>query len=165
MISRPSLLLLVATLAGVLVAFCLLAVDPWALWHRLDPLGYAAAQVREAHRFTVPTISDEGRLEWPLEAWREIARSAPAESVFRSLAVDPNPVARIYGVAGVALFDSLAARQFAIRGADESTLVPLLTGPCGEYVYRSVSELLDAARDPLVGRTLLVGDPTCRAMY
>ena len=164
MISRPNFLCVAPALAGVLfIVWGVIGPTPTSIWKRVDPVGYAASRIRATRIFTGPAESDTGELEKPLDSWRVIAQSAAADSVYRALASDTSVVASLYGIAGLALHDSVAASVYARRFARDSTPVAARLTPCAESIAQPAADLADSARSPRFAQMLLGGDAACRS--
>lgn len=162
MISRPNFLFVAASFAGLLtVLWCLIGPSPLQLWQMADPVGYAAYRLRSVNVFTAPFESYGGFLDEPLDSWRVVALSPQADSVFRMLASDTTAVARLYGIAGVALRDPLRARTLAQRFTGDTTPVPARIAVCSHREDLPARVLADSARSPEFARTLLLGDARC----
>lgn len=161
MISRPSFLILLVSLLGLGVAVWLLFAPPDVLWHRIDPVGHAVWNLRNATSFTAPALDDIGALESPLRDWRTVAHSAAADSTFRALASAPGRVTRLYAVAGLALTDSVGAARAASAFASDPAIIQARLEPCARYVAEPVRVLAALVSRPTYARYLLAGSPAC----
>ena len=117
-----ALLTLVVMLAALGLSGALIIVSPETVWRRVDPIGYAMAQLRHADFFTAPYRNDIGGIEEPIPAWRAIVRSPVAESLLGELAHERAPVPRLYALAGLSALDYTDSASQALVTALASTL-------------------------------------------
>jgi len=77
-----------------------------------------------------PNASDEvGFMQRPVHAWRVLAATPNASPDFARLTSEGSPAGQLFGLAGLLLTDTLAARPVLERLLRDSTHVHLIT-PC-----------------------------------
>ena len=129
MFAKPPYAPLVAILLALAVTFVAVVspIDFW--WSKIDPIGSSFRNLSRAPYFFIGTTDVEGQMSEEILAWRTIAGSPKADSIFRQLFIRGTTAAQVYALLGLSTASPEQFRRLRVRLQRDSARLTFRT-PC-----------------------------------
>jgi hypothetical protein len=145
MFAKPAYAQIVAILSALALTF-VVAVAPIDFWSsQIDPVGSSFRTLARAPYFFIGTTDVEGQLSEEIPAWRTLAGSPKADSLFRQLFVRGTTPARVYALVGLSIVNPVQFRRIRVRLQGDSAHLTFST-PCDQGSAIPIGQVVTDAR-------------------